>query len=198
MELYPKYEVSTEGHIRNSVTHHIYSQRLRTDGYLDFNFWFEGKKTQKLVHRMVATCYLDNPLKLPEVNHKNKIKTDNRVENLEWVSRQQNIEHRNADSKIQNKMKERGMCLAKLNLETKAKPVSCYDLEGNLVMSYPSLISAERETGINRKYIRACLNGERQTAGKMFWKANIVSSTAIPKMEVESSDSKQKLAQSGE
>lgn len=170
MELYPKYEVSTEGRIRNSTTHYIYSQRLRKDGYLDFDFFFEGKKGKKLVHRMVAMCYLDNPLNLPEVNHKNKIKTDNRVENLEWVSREQNMSHRNQDFEIQQKMKENGKRLAELNLKTTAKPVSCYDLDGNLIKQYPSLISAEKGSGVNRKYIRACLKGDRKTAGNMIWK----------------------------
>lgn len=170
MELYPRYEVSTEGRVRNSETHHIYSQRLRKDGYLDLTLMIDGKKKMMLAHRMVAMCYLDNPLDLPEVNHKNKIKTDNRVENLEWVTREQNMAHRNADEAIQQQMKKNGKRLAELQLKTKAKPVACYDLEGNLIKQYPSLISAERGSGTNRKYIRACLNGERQTANGMIWK----------------------------
>ena len=47
-----------------------------------------GKRKKMLVHRLVAMCYLNNPYNLSEVNHKNKIKTDNRPENLEWVTRQ--------------------------------------------------------------------------------------------------------------
>lgn len=76
--------------------------------------------------------------------------------------------HRNQDLEIQQKMKENGKRLAELSLKKKAKPVACYDLDGNLIKQYPSLISAERGAGVNRKYIRACLKGERQTAGGMF------------------------------
>lgn len=179
MELYPKYEISTEGRIRNSKTHYIYSQRLRSDGYLDIDIRENGERKKMLVHRLVASCYLDNPNNLPEVNHKNKIKTDNRVENLEWVSRKQNMEHRNQDEKIKNQMQESGKRLAELNLRTKAKSVIQFDLSGNLMKIYPSLISAERETGTNRKYIRACLKGERQSANNYMWKS-VEGSTTIP------------------
>lgn len=179
MELYPKYEVSTEGRIRNSITHHIYSQRLRKDGYLDFDMIINGKRKKMLVHRLVAMCYLNNPYNLPEVNHKNKIKTDNRPENLEWVTRQQNTNHRNQDIKTQQKMQERGKQLGDLNHRTKGISVMQYDLNNNLIEIFPSLISAEKKVGINRKYIRACIKGQRNTAGGYIWKL-YEGSTTIP------------------
>lgn len=179
MELYPKYEVSTEGRVRNSKTHYVYTQRLRKDGYLDMDIYYSGERKKMLVHRLVALCYLDNPQNLAEVNHKNKIKTDNRVENLEWVSREQNMSHRNQEEKIKKQMKESGKRLTELALKTMAKPVAQYDLEGNLIKIYPSLIQAEKGSGTNRKYIRACLKGERQTANNSIWKF-IEGSTTIP------------------
>lgn len=170
MELYPKYEISTKGRVRNSKTHYIYTQRLRKDGYLDLDIYFDGKRKKCLVHRLVAICYIENPKNLLEVNHKNKIKTDNRVENLEWVSRQQNMQHRNNDEQTKKMMKKNGKKLAEYNLKNTAKPVGRYDLFGNLIKFYPSLIQAEKDSGTNRKYIRACLKGERQTANGSIWK----------------------------
>lgn len=179
LELDPKYEVSTEGKVRNAKTHHIYSQRLRKDGYLDLSLIIKGKRKKFLTHRIVAVCYLSNPQNLPEVNHKNKIKTDNRVENLEWVTRKQNMLHRNNDAKTQELMEKNGQQLANWVLKNKAKPVAQYTLEHELVKIFPSLIKAEQETGTNRKYIRACLKGERCSAGGYIWE-KIEGSTTIP------------------
>lgn len=49
-------------------------------------------KKKYRVHRLVAITYLDNNLNLPEVNHKNGIRDDNRLDNLEWCTRLQNMQ----------------------------------------------------------------------------------------------------------
>lgn len=52
-----------------------------------------GKNKMGRIHRLVASTFLPNPEGKPEVNHKNGIKDDNRVENLEWVTREENMSH---------------------------------------------------------------------------------------------------------
>lgn len=64
-----------------------------TEGYLMCNLWKDKKQTCALVHRMVAIAFLENPKKLPQVNHKDGDKFNNYSSNLEWVTAKKNIEH---------------------------------------------------------------------------------------------------------
>ena len=67
--------------------------QLSNRGYLRVSFNLDKKYTLKTIHRLVAQMFIPNPNDLPQVNHKNGIKTDNRVENLEWISVSNNHKH---------------------------------------------------------------------------------------------------------
>lgn len=62
-------------------------------GYVRVVLTANNKSTEYLLHRLVAKQFIPNSKNLPQINHKNGIKCDNRVENLEWVSAKENKQH---------------------------------------------------------------------------------------------------------
>lgn len=62
-------------------------------GYIRVTLWKYGKRERHLLHRLVAKTFIPNPENKPEVNHKDCCITHNKKENLEWMTRQENIDH---------------------------------------------------------------------------------------------------------
>lgn len=87
------YEVSSAGEIRNSITGRILSQYTDRDGYKYVSITVDGKQYHRGVHRFVAIAFIPNPDNKPEVNHKNGIKAINVVDNLEWATTSENVQH---------------------------------------------------------------------------------------------------------
>ena len=83
------YEITTDGQIINKKTGHILKGQPNAKGYLRVSI----SKKLMFIHRLVAEKYIPNPDNLPQVNHKDGNKLNNSVENLEWVSNQQNRNH---------------------------------------------------------------------------------------------------------
>lgn len=71
----------------------IMKPKINRYGYSEVSLYKDGQYQTKLVHRLVAENLIPNPKKLPVVNHKNGIKSDNRLENLEWCTYQENTAH---------------------------------------------------------------------------------------------------------
>ena len=90
-----RYEASTEGRIRlksNSKILKQFGSKAYGHGYVCCRIVFDsGKKTNRLVHRLIALTFLSNEKE--HVNHKNGIKNDNRLINLEWVTPSENLQH---------------------------------------------------------------------------------------------------------
>jgi hypothetical protein len=100
-------------------------------GYCHIILWKDSKIKNFSIHRLVAQAFIENPKFKSEVNHINAIKNDNRVENLEWVTQQENREHsyrigiagigeKNSSAKLKNyeaeeilKSNEKSIILAK-------------------------------------------------------------------------------------
>lgn len=106
----------------------------------------DGISRCEAVHRLVAMAFIENPNNYPEVNHKDENSLNNRVDNLEWCSRQYNIEY------------------------SKAKVIEQYTTDGDKIAEYKSIRYAGDLTGISRTAINNCLKGWSMTAGGYIWR----------------------------
>lgn len=167
------YEASTEGQIREKTTHKILSQWRDKDGYLLVSL---SKKMYR-AHRIIAMTFIDNPKNKPVVNHKDFNKTNNHIENLEWVSHSENSQHsftgHHRDASIKSWVKK----VQPLAAEASKTKVAQYDLEGNLLAIFPSQREASEATNTCRSSITRCVRGDRKTAGGYKWAYFLESST---------------------
>lgn len=161
------YEVSNWGRVK-SVERYVYNSQCgkyhvkekilkqRTDvyGYSNVNLCKDGVHKRCLVHRLVAEAFLPNPENLPQVNHKDENKLNNRVDNLEWCTNEYNHNY--------------GSCNERSG-KSRRKSVAQYTLTGELVKIWDSPTTIENELGFSRKNISRCASGKRDTAYNFKW-----------------------------
>lgn len=87
------YRVCSDGKIISKTDGKLLHSRIDRGGYETVRLRKEGKISTHFVHRLVAGAFLDNPESKREVNHINGNKLDNRLENLEWVTHAENVQH---------------------------------------------------------------------------------------------------------
>lgn len=114
-----------------------------TGGYL---YIVIAKKPNKFctrrLHRVIAETFIPNPLNLPQINHINEDKADNRACNLEWCTGSYNTNYGHRAEKF---------ALSMRNNPTLSKEVNQYDLEGNYLRSFPSAAEAARYLNLDGK-----------------------------------------------
>lgn len=91
-----RFEISTYGRLKNKNTQYIYNPNVLSSGYYSVRTTLGSRdnKIHILIHKAVAYTFLNNSNNLPEVNHKDGCKLNNKIDNLEWCSSHWNQQHK--------------------------------------------------------------------------------------------------------
>ena len=143
------YQISNKGNIRHKVKLNIRKTSINK-GYEYCDIYVLQKPTKIGVHRLVATAFVPNPLNLPEVNHKNHNRLDNRVENLEWTSYSENMTH--------------------FGLKNSKSVIMIDKDTDEILKEYNSIVDASRDVKTSDSNISLVLKGKQMTAGGYKWK----------------------------
>lgn len=177
---HPYYQASNMGHIRvlDRVNHTIrygkpfsqklkggiLSQQINKNGYPMVSIGKRENRKTYIVSRLIAKLFIPNPNNLPEVNHINEDKLDNRVSNLEWCSREYNQSYGTRNIRISKTMLKKDAY----------KHILQYDMDMNLKAEHISISAAERAIRGNAKKcgenIRQNILGNTKHAYGYIWK----------------------------
>lgn len=164
------YKVSNLGIVKSLHFYKWSHERILNPGtsnvwyhYVNLFWWWKHKSFT--IHRLVAIVFIPNLENKPQVNHINGIKTDNRMENLEWCTNQENTIH--AFEKLWKKWS--ALWIFGEN-NPRSKSINQYDKDWKFIKKWWSMVDATKWTWISKWNICFCCTGKRKNAWGFIWK----------------------------
>lgn len=144
------YQINPNGDVKSVVSNCLLKKRTASCGYNNVALFKNGKRKEFKEHRLVADAFIPNTYNKSFVNHINSIKTDNRVENLEWVTPRENIHHYRGKSKKIGVCyrKEFGRWISRICINGKVKNIGSFGCETMAHLSY--LRELKNNGGLNK------------------------------------------------
>lgn len=153
---FPGYEVSSLGNIRSPRG--LMKIQNGPKGYKQIGMYSGEKTVTKRVHKLVATAFLPNPLRLPSINHIDCNKSNNSVENLEWCSVSENHKHAYKNGLMKRRPGELHP-LSKISNHQTSELRRAY-ASGGITQKELGLIYGLTQSAVNR-----IINGNRRSYG---------------------------------
>jgi hypothetical protein len=161
---YPNYYATKEGKVFSSKSNKFLKPSFDKQGYERVGIYIGNYKTKTIkVHRLIAETFIDNPFNKKDVNHIDGNKSNNRVSNLEWCTRSENIKHgfKNGLKKISDSHKKVLSEKAKKYVGGKNPSArKVINTETNYV--YGTVSDAANDFGLKRTTLIAMLNGQNK------------------------------------
>ena len=150
------YQVSDKGRVKSVKfgKEKILKPGRDKDGYLLVILSKNGERNTYRVHRLVAQAFLPNPNDLPQINHKDEVKTNNSVQNIEWCDQKYNHNYGTINQRIAEKC---------------SKPVLQFTKSGEFIKEYKSVMDVQRNLGYAQSNISYCCLGKIKSAYGFIW-----------------------------
>lgn len=152
-----RYLVSNMGRVFSLIKDKMLRNVELKDGYHVVSLYDGKNKKSVKVHRIVAIAFVPNPNNLPQVNHKDEDKSNNKVDNLEWCTPKYNSNFGTRTTRLSSALSKK-----------KTMPIGQYDTDGNLVRVFPDKQSFEG-TPYHRPSCEAVAHNGKKLYG-YYWK----------------------------
>lgn len=177
---YDHYDISNLGRVKSleRIAHTPLASYLKPEnilkaadngkGYKFVRLWQDGKSKKHYIHRLVAEAFIPNPNNYPEVNHIDSDPSNNKVDNLEWVTHRQNAKHMMSQGRGAMCRKEHKKRIAEINKKQRKAVIGKSVATGEEIR-FPYL-NATKERGFDTSSVSECCNGYRKNHKGYTWR----------------------------